>query len=78
MTPDTALFWYQHAGGRYSRGMAGKLLVRVLRRAKHLRDEFSDWPGSNLTDRCPDSGWAGFRAVISLACDGVSEDRPHA
>jgi len=34
MTPDAALFWHQHAGGRYSRDRAGKLLVRVLRRAK--------------------------------------------
>jgi integrase/recombinase XerD len=32
--PDAALFWHQHAGGRYSRDRAGKLLVRVLRRAK--------------------------------------------
>jgi integrase/recombinase XerD len=34
MAPDAALFWHQQAGGRYSRDMAGKLLVRVLRRAK--------------------------------------------
>jgi integrase/recombinase XerD len=34
MAPDAALFWHQHAGGRYSRDRAGKLLVRVLRRAK--------------------------------------------
>jgi len=34
MSPDAALFWHQHAGGRYSRDRAGKLLVRVLRRAK--------------------------------------------
>jgi integrase len=34
MAPDAALFWHQHAGGRYSRDTAGKLLVRVLRRAK--------------------------------------------
>jgi site-specific recombinase XerD len=33
-SPDAALFWHQHAGGRYSRDRAGKLLVRVLRRAK--------------------------------------------
>ena len=34
MSPDAALFWHQHAGGRYSRDRAGKLLVRVLRLAK--------------------------------------------
>jgi integrase len=34
MAPDAALFWHQQAGGRYSRDRAGKLLVRVLRRAK--------------------------------------------
>ena len=34
LTPDAALFWHQHAGGRYSRDMAGKLLTRVLRLAK--------------------------------------------
>jgi integrase len=34
LSPDAALFWHQHAGGRYSRDRAGKLLVRVLRRAK--------------------------------------------
>ena len=34
MSPDAALFWHQHAGGRYSRDRAGKLLVRVLRRAR--------------------------------------------
>lgn len=34
MDPDAALFWHQQAGGRYSRDRAGKLLVRVLRRAK--------------------------------------------
>ena len=33
-SPDAALFWHQQAGGRYSRDRAGKLLVRVLRRAK--------------------------------------------
>src|ERR1019366_9507709 len=30
IAPDAALFWHQHAGGRYSRDMAGKLLTRVL------------------------------------------------
>jgi len=34
IAPDAALFWHQHAGGRYSRDMAGKLLTRVLRLAK--------------------------------------------
>jgi site-specific recombinase XerD len=34
MSPEAAMFWHQHAGGRYSRDRAGKLLVRVLRRAK--------------------------------------------
>jgi hypothetical protein len=34
MSPDAALFWHQHAGGRYSRDRAGRLLVHVLRRAK--------------------------------------------
>jgi integrase len=34
IAPDAALFWHQQAGGRYSRDRAGKLLVRVLRRAK--------------------------------------------
>ena len=34
MAPDAALFWHQHASGRYSRDMAGKLLARILRRAK--------------------------------------------
>src|SRR5580692_632122 len=34
MAPDAALFWHQQAGGRYSRDMAGKLLTRILRRAK--------------------------------------------
>jgi integrase/recombinase XerD len=34
MAPDAAMFWHQQAGGRYSRDMAGKLLARVLRRAK--------------------------------------------
>jgi integrase len=33
-TPDAALLWHEQAGGRYSRDRAGKLLVRVLRRAK--------------------------------------------
>jgi len=33
-TPDSALLWPQEAGGRYSRDSAGKLLVRVLRRAE--------------------------------------------
>jgi site-specific recombinase XerD len=31
--PSAALFWHCHAGGRYSKVMAGKLLVRVFRRA---------------------------------------------
>lgn len=31
--PSSALFWHQQASGRYSYVMAGKLLVRVLRRA---------------------------------------------
>jgi integrase len=31
---DAAMFWHQHAAGRYSRDMAGKLLTRVLRLAK--------------------------------------------
>jgi integrase len=33
-TPDAPLLWHQQAGGRYSRDRAGRLLVRVLRRAK--------------------------------------------
>jgi integrase/recombinase XerD len=31
--PSTGLFWHPKAAGRYSYGMAGKLLVQVLRRA---------------------------------------------
>ena len=31
--PSAGLFWHQQTAGRYSRVMAGKLLVRVLRRA---------------------------------------------
>jgi integrase/recombinase XerD len=31
--PSAGLFWHQQAAGRYSTVMAGKLLVRVLRRA---------------------------------------------
>jgi integrase/recombinase XerD len=32
-SPEAPLFCHQHAGGRYSRDRAGKLLARVLRRA---------------------------------------------
>lgn len=31
--PSTGLFWHQQPAGRYSRVMAGKLLIRVFRRA---------------------------------------------
>jgi integrase len=34
MALNAALFWHQQVGGRYSRDRAGKLLTRVLRRAK--------------------------------------------
>jgi integrase len=33
LIPSAGLFWHQQAAGRYSTVMAGKLLVRVLRRA---------------------------------------------
>lgn len=33
-TPDAPLFWHRQAAGRYSRGTAESLLIRVLRHAK--------------------------------------------